>query len=440
MQGIFVLLLVAICISHCKAKWKELESEDDYLMLFGGDERASKAIFLGVYSEECMSSVETMAFKGANRNCPEEYLSVVRIHRQVLSPSMLQRLGIGEACSAMLHFSKDNRIDDYQITFDDDEKSLTEWINNQSRVVMQLKNNFPFDVKYFWKNEGAAGEVDSGTIQEGGSVNINSYLGHLFAVRGVGDQDGRLLTWFVADRNGQLLLDHTEGRLECYEDPATSFTQQACRNPEDALFEFAMALWYNKRVEANAYQPSLVPRMTAAGFEKHRLPEEMFRELTRFWENGQHRKNVEGMVGPCLNQHVAPSYVLHLNPHMKRRLDNTLKPMLSEWSNRTDLEQTSIYGIREYTEGASLLMHVDTVSTHVISAIVNVAQSEGAVWPLQILDHDGGLHEVPMAPGDVVYYESARLLHGREAPLRGASYANVFVHYKPREGWDFDWV
>ena len=36
-----------------------------------------------------------------------------------------------------------------------------------------------------------------------------------------------------------------------------------------------------------------------------------------------------------------------------------------------------------------------------------------------------------MEPGDIVYYESARCLHGRMNPLRGEYYINLFSHYRP---------
>jgi prolyl 4-hydroxylase len=43
-----------------------------------------------------------------------------------------------------------------------------------------------------------------------------------------------------------------------------------------------------------------------------------------------------------------------------------------------------------------------------------------------------------MKPGDLLLYESARLLHGRPSPFKGRSYANVFVHYQPQDGWEVD--
>lgn len=35
----------------------------------------------------------------------------------------------------------------------------------------------------------------------------------------------------------------------------------------------------------------------------------------------------------------------------------------------------------------------------------------------------------------MLFYESAKCLHGRPRPLRGSYYASVFVHYKPVD-WD----
>ena len=72
-------------------------------------------------------------------------------------------------------------------------------------------------------------------------------------------------------------------------------------------------------------------------------------------------------------------------------------------------------------------------------------------WPLQIYDNNGTLHEVTLAPGEMVWYESAKLLHGRSQPLNGTRlvadifskkrktnlemnftrFENLFVHYMP---------
>lgn len=140
-----------------------------------------------------------------------------------------------------------------------------------------------------------------------------------------------------------------------------------------------------------------------------------------------------------MNQHLSESVMTHLTPEKKDQLSLELRDVLEDWYGGR-LELTSIYGIRKYQNGAVLRMHVDTVNTHVVSAIINVDQGVDEDWPLVILDHNDKEHTVLMKAGDMLLYESARLLHGRPTPFKGTHYDNVFIHYKPTEGWDYDWM
>ena len=85
-------------------------------------------------------------------------------------------------------------------------------------------------------------------------------------------------------------------------------------------------------------------------------------------------------------------------------------------------------------------MHVDTVNTHVVSAIINVDQEVERDWPLLIHDHEDNEHNIIMKPGDMVLYESAKLLHGRPQAFVGKHYDNIFIHYKPTSNWNYDWM
>lgn len=75
------------------------------------------------------------------------------------------------------------------------------------------------------------------------------------------------------------------------------------------------------------------------------------------------------------------------------------------------------YENRKYSNNSILRMHVDTLATHVVSAIINVDQEVSKPWRLLILDHDDNEHELEMLPGDMVLYESAKLLHGRPGEM-----------------------
>ena len=71
-----------------------------------------------------------------------------------------------------------------------------------------------------------------------------------------------------------------------------------------------------------------------------------------------------------------------------------------------------------------------------ISAIINVSQS-GDPWPLHIKDHSGENHKIHLEPGQMLWYESAKLPHGRPEVFTGEYYDNIFVHFKPssRHWW-----
>lgn len=117
---------------------------------------------------------------------------------------------------------------------------------------------------------------------------------------------------------------------------------------------------------------------------------------------------------------------------------------------------------RRYFNNSVLQMHVDRVGTHIISGIINIAQNVEEDWKLLILDHDGNEHRLAMKPGDLLLYESARLIHGRPGqlrdalsllevvflklsvffetePMKGQYYDNLFIHYTPTN-WGYGWL
>ena len=91
--------------------------------------------------------------------------------------------------------------------------------------------------------------------------------------------------------------------------------------------------------------------------------------------------------------------------------------------------------IRRYTNGSWLTSHVDRFHTHVISAILNIGQEVREDWPLYIKDNEGRSQSVVLGAGEMVWYESARAVHGRPKPLDGEYYDNLFVHFSPAGDW-----
>jgi len=139
----------------------------------------------------------------------------------------------------------------------------------------------------------------------------------------------------------------------------------------------------------------------------------------------------------CSRTHTEQVQVMFIGQKERKAIFKELHPKAEEWSG-IKLKQTAIYGIRRYFRGATCFTHTDRGNTHIISAILNVDQQVNEPWPLQIVDHEGIPHSFLLSPGEMLWYEGARLLHGRVLPLNGEYFDNIFVHFKPAARWYYE--
>ncbi len=135
------------------------------------------------------------------------------------------------------------------------------------------------------------------------------------------------------------------------------------------------------------------------------------------------------------NSNAYPSLLYH-DDAFNEQLMKDLKPAHEEWSG-VKLKNEACFGIRVYQPGSYLLNHSDHARTHVVSSTICVDSSLNNPWPLYVEDHDGKAHQVDMGPGDMVFFEGARLIHGRPYPMDGDYFASIFVHFSPLD-WDVD--
>jgi prolyl 4-hydroxylase len=202
--------------------------------------------------------------------------------------------------------------------------------------------------------------------------------------------------------------------------------------PIESGFKAILTKWFREKTP-NARTIAGLPKFTKTGFKVANLPHTLYSEIFTFYQKNMHRfvhetHGVKGFVNSDVREWG--SELLDLSSELKRKLHDQALVMHEEWCG-TKLKQTYVYGIRKYLRGSMLKAHVDRIETHIISCIINVDQHCDTPWALEILDHDDNEHSVTLKPGQIVFYESARLMHGRKYPLNGDYYANIFVHYMP---------
>ncbi len=194
--------------------------------------------------------------------------------------------------------------------------------------------------------------------------------------------------------------------------------------------------WFRERGEGPMYNKEIneyAPPLTPTGFKKMLMPRTLFEKLHRYYRDHAPEAAREVVKGGYINgPGKTASDLIELPGELKQQIHMELKSSIEQWCG-LPLHPTYVYGIRRYNRGATLKPHRDRLETHIVSAILNIDQDVDADWPLEIYDHYYRSHQVTLFPGEMILYEGARLRHGRPTPLNGNSYANVFVHYEPRD-------
>jgi len=182
-------------------------------------------------------------------------------------------------------------------------------------------------------------------------------------------------------------------------------------------------------------QNRLIPKFTKTGFKVIKTPGFLHAKLKAAvdagvadWDSLPREGDIDVIYHP---EGMTPKFV-RLGT-LQNEVIEELREMHEEWGGMK-LQATSAYGVRLYQNGSSLVMHQDKVGTHVISSIVHIAHEyddPDEPWPIEIEDHDGHLHAVNLEPGQMLFYESAKCLHGRMQTFKGKYYGSIFLHYKP---------
>lgn len=184
-----------------------------------------------------------------------------------------------------------------------------------------------------------------------------------------------------------------------------------------------------------------LPECTELGFKVVDCPAEIWQQIQEVYETAKKDPHIEGFPGKETTilggnqQWNSEIFRLDFQSEARDRIHQQLLPLHEEWSGQK-LIPTMVYGIRSYLDNVSLVMHIDRLETHHISAIIIVDRDEREPWPLHIEDHTGKLHKVFAKPGQIILYESAKLMHGRPEAFQGNYFRNFYVHYKLAD-WKF---
>lgn len=313
-------------------------------------------------------------------------------------------------------------------------------LDSVATIPVEFTNNHWNVVKLYWEGT-ERGEV--GSLKPGESMVINSYTTHIFSADEVstGKTVGK---WFAGESKIMIKSLSTDGYDDqCHAD-GNCGKNMADQYVGDENFNTRVDNTLSMMYHINTYQPPTVTkRYTTKGYAKKKMPKKMFNKLLDFYKSSTYPRAEEPIADlrPYLNVADVPTTMVDVSSYWKDRLYRWGAKVLAKWVgiDPSDLEPTYCYGIRIYHTGAMLRRHIDIVSTHVLSIIVQVDQNVKESWPLTVITPGSDKEvNITLQSRDIVLYESSNVLHGRPYPLNG-DYANVFVHFKPKKKWNYEY-
>jgi len=327
----------------------------------------------------------------------------------------------------------------------DEDKEGDEYGHNDETAVdvkkhSAIKLRYGVDVSFPMQHEPNYDDSDNAGTSSTYNIHLNEEVSNLQK------QQSKVYQNFIESCNKYYSPKLASTSVSSERDAAP---QSLCQNAEKDRFDM------------NLNQPPMMQNYTMLGFQKTKIPNELYQQLKIFWSNHRTKQKMEAWgkdggdgtadergisVDTHVNHWVSPTYMVHIdNPYfegggmeLKNYIWHVARQKLQAWINnggggsshggdrnnsshdgtskndkggKWTLSPTSMYGIRVYKENSILAPHVDRLPL-VTSAIINVAQDVDEDWPLEVIGHDGVSYNVTMAPGDMLMYESHSVIHG----------------------------
>jgi len=300
-----------------------------------------------------------------------------------------------------------------------DHDALKDWIWSHLTVTVTINNNAAEPVLIM-------AEHDERIIPGGENVSIETYASlHLR----IGTQQ-----FIIPHEPDGIDIDIPEDYRASMELELPLFTQDQVGSWDDVLAQRHQFTSFT--CSGNFYLPPHLPKFTPSGYRLIDMPSNVSKPLKEWYESHMRNKRLESFFPgyTIINSYTENPSFIDMGQHTAWKIVGPLlESLIAEWSGITELELTSFYGIREYHHGHFLRGHVDRSETHVLSVILHISDSGlTEPWPIEVIGWDGKRHVINMDAEQILFYESAKLVHGRPRYLMGDSFVNCFCHFRPK--------
>jgi prolyl 4-hydroxylase len=191
-----------------------------------------------------------------------------------------------------------------------------------------------------------------------------------------------------------------------------------CGSPVKDGFKVIITKWFRLKGQGIRYtkEPNeYLPSYTDEGFFRSKLPETLFKKIYGFYQSYASK--------------VLSNEEITLSENLQKDVQQLLQPLVEAWFGHY-LKLSQISGINRYNKGSIIMPYRQDPSTSIVCVVVNVQQMGKYAWPMIISDHNYRQHQLELKPGDMIFYEAAKLKCGRPLPFNGEEFADICLHYQ----------
>ncbi len=203
--------------------------------------------------------------------------------------------------------------------------------------------------------------------------------------------------------------------------------------PIEKGFKVIITKWFRLKGKGKRFIKTpneFLPAYTEEGFFKTKLPEPLFSKIYHDYQTQMSKAtSSNGKAITDGDKAVIVNNITPLSEDLKQETHQALQPLIEAWFGHY-LKLTNTVGVTNYKHAALIKRHREDNNTTIVSAVICVHQLVNKPWPLVIDDHNYRKHHVLLNPGDICFYEGAKLSHGRSEALDGEEYAELILHYQ----------
>lgn len=354
-------------------------------------------------------------------------------------------------CNEVLYFKKGTYLQDNPIRRNqDDEDDLLEWIWDNVKISVTLINKYKetLSIQQRWLEHSPV-HPKFEWIYPDETIELETYPGYhcIFYKSGKGASAGNV---YPSDGNqerldqmvyGFLVKDQKRITLDEFT-PKPNWDNLVATDNDKANYRRDWLFSNNMRWLLNIKQPIFVSAFSENGYELKNIPAAVLDNLITHYKD-ERPKRIDEPIYPnemhVINKDEEKPGLIEVPRDLVDRIANGLDDYLEAFCS-CKLEYSSAYGVHEFYNGNIIRRNLAYMATNVISAFLVLDENrdeDSEPWQVELTTMDGNRRKVLVKPGQMLVWESAKIIHGFPVPYQGKRIATFMINFRPTAGWNY---